>query len=165
MNMKMMMTIMHTTQWWSPQWRWAFPPAQLADAELAIVLRNFPLRLVAQSFLQFMEILRNLWKGSVGRDAVWTKSSLDVIAHFSCSVCPNILAISFQKLNISSMFVYSTPSLACLSFSFHFQGLQVSMGPSQRGSVNVFLNLWVLEKMKNLYVLDVDNVNQDQSLR
>ena len=77
-----------------------FPPAQLADAELAIVLRNFPLRLVAQSFLQFMEILRNLWKGSVGRDAVWTKSSLDVIAHFSCSVCPNIFAISFQKSSI-----------------------------------------------------------------
>ena len=34
--------------------RAALPPAQLADAELAIILRNFPLRLVAQSFLEFM---------------------------------------------------------------------------------------------------------------
>ena len=35
-------------------------PAQFADAELAVVLRNLLLRFVAQSFLQFLEILRNL---------------------------------------------------------------------------------------------------------
>ena len=62
----------HNTMMITMQWRLALPPAQLADAELAIIFCNFPLRLVAQSFLEFMKILRNLCKGGVGRDAVWT---------------------------------------------------------------------------------------------
>ena len=40
-------------------------PAQFADAKLAIILRNLPLCFVTQSFLQFLEILRNLRQHSL----------------------------------------------------------------------------------------------------
>ena len=139
-------------------------------------LQTLNLRLFSAIFLFVLSlrVFLSLWRSSgicgrgvydgmlYGQKKV-SFSSLDVIAHFH--VLPVLIFFKKKSSIFHQCFVHPIPSLACLSFSFHFQELQVSMGPSQRGSVNVFLNLWVLEKMKNLYVLDVDNVNQDQSLR
>ena len=48
-------------------------------------------------------------------------SSLDIIAHFSCSVCPNIFPILFKKkFNVSSMFCLLHTFLGLPLFFFPF---------------------------------------------